>query len=130
MAREQRKIDWLTVIPVVFCLVCMILSFAKLYQSGNEIHILDVVEIFNSNVFSTFISMIICMAYRFFSERRKKREKVSGLSQKWISLTIISTILYGVASVINACIYNYLTSILLMVISITYVFLFFKTMRY
>lgn len=128
--RKERRIDWLTIIPLSFCVVCMIFSFAKLYQSGNEIHILDLLDIFNSNIFSTFISMVICMSYRFFSEKRKKRERVSGLSEKWIALTVISTILYGVVALINTCIYNYLTSILLMLVSITYVKLFFKVMRY
>lgn len=62
MKNKRKKADWLTIIPILFWLSCMAFSLAKLYQSGNEIHIIDYIEIFNSNTFSTFISMVICMA--------------------------------------------------------------------
>lgn len=65
-----------------------------MYQSGNEIHIIDYIEIFNSNTFSTFISMVICMAYKFFTTDENKQELDSGLSRKWIWLTILATIIY------------------------------------
>ena len=90
-------------------------SLAKLYQSGNEIHIIDYIEIFNSNTFSTFISMVICMAYKFFTTDENKQELDSGLSRKWIWLTILATII--------------ITSVIMAAASLAYIILFFKVMR-
>ncbi len=104
-------------------------SLAKLYQSGNEIHIIDYIEIFNSNTFSTFISMVICMAYKFFTTDENKQELDSGLSRKWIWLTILATIIYGMCAVINASRYCLITSVIMAAASLAYIILFFKVMR-
>lgn len=61
--RRNGKVDWLTIIPILFWFGCMGLSVGKLFQTGNEIHFIDWLEIINSNTFSTYLSMIICMAY-------------------------------------------------------------------
>ena len=45
MKDKRKKADWLTIIPILFWLSCMAFSLAKLYQSGNEIHIIDYIEI-------------------------------------------------------------------------------------
>lgn len=129
MNEDDKKVDWLLVIPIIFWPLCMVLSVARMFQTGNEIHILDWIDIFNSNTFSTYISMVICMAYQFFAVYDKKQQEKSGLSRKWISLTIISTIVYGVFAIINACRYCLVTALILMMISIIYVILFFKFMR-
>lgn len=50
MKNKRKKADWLTIIPILFWLSCMAFSLAKLYQSGNKIHIIDYIEIFNSSI--------------------------------------------------------------------------------
>lgn len=129
MEKGDKEIDWLMVIPIIFWIFCMCLSVGKMLQTGNKIHIIDWVDIFNSNTFSTYISLIICMAYQYFSIYDKKQQEKSGLSRKWISLTIISTIVYGVIAIVNACRYCLLTAIIMAIASIIYVILFFKFMK-
>ena len=128
MAQKDKAFEWLTIIPVIFCLFFIILSVGKLYQTGNDIHIIDYIDIFNSNTFSTYISMVICMAYQYFSARKNQEEK-SGLSRRWISLTIIATAVYGAVAVFNASRYCLATTILMAIASIIYVFVFFKYMK-
>lgn len=129
MFDKNGKVDWLTIIPILFWLLCMGLSVGKMYQTGNEIHIIDWLEILNSNTFSTYISMVICMAYQFFSVDEKIKQEASGLSRKWIWLTIISTVVYGIIAIINACRYCLVTSVIMAGASIAYVIIFFKFMK-
>lgn len=129
MKEKDKKVDWLIIIPMIFWISCMGLSVGKMFQSGNEIHIIDWLDIFNSNTFSTYISMIICMAYQYFAVYDSKRQERSGLSRKWIALTVISTAIYGVFALINACRYCLVTSIMMTIISIIYVILFFGFMK-
>lgn len=127
--QKNKKVDWLTIIPVLFWIGCMSLSVGKMFQTGNEIHFIDWLDIFNSNTFSTYLSMIICMAYQFFSVSNTKKQEASGLSRKWIGLTILSTIMYGIIAIVNVCRYNLLTTIIMTLASIVYIILFFKFMR-
>lgn len=129
MEDKKRPSDWLTIIPILFWVLCIAISLAKLCQSGNEIHIIDCIEIFNSNTFSTFISMVICMAYKYFTVPANKQEIDSGLSRKWIWLTIMATVIYGMFSVANASRYCLATSVIMAIASVIYVVLFFKVMR-
>ncbi len=129
MNKKGKKVDWLIIIPIIFWVSCMCLSVGKMFQTGNEIHILDWLDVFNSNTFSTYISMVICMAYQFFSVYVKKKQERSGLSRRWIGLTVISTAGYCVVAIINACRYCLETTILMAVVSAVYVFLFFKFMK-
>lgn len=126
---KNRKINWGMLIPIIFWIVCISLSTAKLFQTGNKIHVIDILDVFNSNTFSTYISMIICMLYQFFSEKNIKKQEKSGLSRKGIALTIISTCAYAVMEVVNACRYNIGTTIITTIFSVTYVVLFFRYMR-
>ncbi|MFG6328039.1 MAG: hypothetical protein K1W06_00970, partial [Lachnospiraceae bacterium] len=73
--------------------------------------------------------MIICMAYQYFAVYDNKQQEKSGLSRKWIALTIISTAIYGGIAIINACRYCLATSFIMAVVSIIYVILFFKFMK-
>lgn len=127
--RKNGKVDWLTTIPILFWISCIGLSVGKMYQSGNSIHIIDWLDIINSNTFSTYLSMIICMAYQFFSVNNTKKQEQSGLSRRWISLSILSTVIYGIIAIINACRYNLLTTVIMSLASVSYVFIFFKFMR-
>ena len=61
---KNRKINWGMLIPIIFWIVCISLSTAKLFQTGNKIHAIDILDVFNSNTFSTYISMIICLSIR------------------------------------------------------------------
>lgn len=128
MKEKNKKIDWLIIIPMIFWVSCMALSVGKMFQTGNEIHILDWLDVFNSNTFSTYVSMVICMAYQFFSVYGKKQQDRSGLSRKWISLTVILTVIYGIIAVVNACRYCLATAIIMAVASVIYVIVFFKFM--
>lgn len=128
MLNKIRRIGWLTIIPILFWLGCMGLSVGKMYQINKDAHIIDWLDIFNSNTFSTFVSMVIAMAYQYFSSKKKKQQEKSGLSRKYIWLTIISTLVFGVMAVINACRYCLLTVVFMTVLSVIYVFLFFKFM--
>lgn len=129
MYDKNGKVAWLTIIPMLFWVSCMGLSIGKMFQTGYEVHIIDWLEVLNSNTFSTYISMVICMTYQFFSAERKSKQEESGLSRKWIWLTIVSTVLYGIIAIINACRYCLVTSIIMAMASIVYVFIFFNFMR-
>lgn len=129
MKKKDKKVDWLIIIPLIFWISCMGLSVGKLLQSANEIHIIDWLDIFNSNTFSTYISMIICMSYQYFAVCDSRQQELSGLSRKWIALTVISTAVYGVIAVINVCRYCLATVVLMAIASIIYVILFFRFMK-
>lgn len=129
MKNKSKKKDWLTIIPILFWILCMGISIGKMFQTGNEIHIIDWLEVFNSNTFSTYISMVICMAYQFFSTDIKSKQEESGLSRKWMWLTILSTVIYGIVAIINASRYCLVTTVIMSVVSLGYICLFFKYMR-
>lgn len=127
--QKSKRINWSTIIPIMFWIACMIMSFGKMVQNTDCIRLIDLLDIFNGNTFSTYISMVICMAYQFFSGNNSKRQEKSGLSRKWISLSIMSTIFYGIMSVVNTCIYNLITTILMSICSFIYIILYFAFMR-
>lgn len=127
--KENGPVDWLTIIPLAFWIICIVLSAAKLCQTGQEKKLFDYLNCFNESTFSTFISMVIALSYKFFSEENRAKRKESGLSPRYISLTLISTVVYGVVAVINACRYGSVSIVIMTVMSITYVILFFKYMR-
>ena len=127
--RKNGKYDWLTIIPVLFWIGCMALSIGKMVQMGKKIRCIDCLDIFNSNTFSTYLSMIICMSYQFFSLENTRKQEISGLSRKWISLTILATIVYGIIAIINACRYNLVTTIIMTVFSVIYIVRYFGLMR-
>lgn len=126
---SKKRKDWLTIIPMLFWFLCIGLSAAKLCQTDNEIHMIDWLEVFNGNTFSTYISLVICMVYQFFSVNSKKKQEKSGLSRRWIPLTILSTVIYAVVAIVNACRYCVLTTVIMTGASVVYVFLFFKYMK-
>lgn len=129
MDKRGKKAGWLIIIPIIFWVSCMGLSVGKMFQTGNGFHIIDWLDVFNSNTFSAYISMVICMAYQFFSVYDKKKQERPGLSRKWIGLTVILAAVYCMVAIINACRYCLATTILMAVVSAIYVFLFFKIMR-
>lgn len=125
----RNKHDWLTIIPLLFLVLCIGCGIGRLLHSIDSITIFSIISTINENIFATFISMVICMAYQFFSARGSRKEERSGLSRKYIPLTIIASAVYGIMFVVDACLYNKATIILLFVVSVGYMVLYFSCMR-
>lgn len=128
--KKNGTTDWLTVIPVLFWIVCIIISIVKLFQKADNPPLLnDILNSINESTFSTFITMVIMLSYQYFSLDNITKRKKIGLSPEHIALTIIGTIIYGIIAVINVCRYNSVTIVLMFIASIVYVILFFAFMR-
>lgn len=127
---KKRTKDWLTIIPLIFWVICIAFSIGKQFQ-GEESNpsILSVLNSINESTFSTYITMVITLSYQFFSVESNGKRKGIGLSREHISVTIISTCIYGCIALINVCRYCSLTTILMFITSIVYVLLFFRVMR-
>lgn len=125
----KRKVDWLLIIPLILWIGCIGISLSKIWQSDHIVSLLDILDAFGSSTFSTFISIVVGMAYQYFSEKNKNNPEKSGLSRSHIELTVVATIFYGIIAVINACIYNLITAWIMAVCSVLYVILFFKYMK-
>lgn len=69
------------------------------------------------------------MAHQYFSVSNTKKQEESGLSRKWIGYSILTTVIYGIIAVVNACRYNLITTTIMTVASVVYIILFFKFMR-
>lgn len=121
--KNGKKIDWMIAIPIILFVGCLGISLGKSFQMEKSLQFIDILEMFNSNAFSTFISMTACMMYQFFSDSKTKQN--SRLSRKWISMTVIATIFYILFAVINACRFCLFTSILMSISSIGFIVLFF-----
>lgn len=129
MPEEKKKIDWTIVIPLMFWVLFMGMSIGKIYQTGNEVSLIDWLDVLNGNTFSTFISMVIVMAYQFFSDENVQRKDDFGLSRKGIPVTIIATIIYGIVAIVNAARYCLITAIIMALCSVAYIIIFFTVMR-
>lgn len=129
MPEEKKKIDWTLVIPLMFWVLFMGMSIGKIYQTGNEVNLIDWLDVLNGNTFSTFISMVIVMAYQFFSDENVQRKDDFGLSRKGIPVTIIATIIYGIVAIVNAARYCLITAIIMALCSVAYIIIFFTVMR-
>lgn len=128
--KKNGTTDWLTVIPVLFWIVCIIISIVKLFQKADNPPLLnDILNSFNESTFSTYITMVIMLSYQYFSLDNITKRKKIGLSPEYIALTIIGTIIYGIIAIINVCRYNSVTIVLMFIASIVYVILFFTFMR-
>lgn len=128
MSSKNKGSRWSILIPIIFWLACIALAIGKMIQAEKDIKILDWMDVFNSNTYSTYVPMTACMIYQFFSTDGKKKQKKIGLSRKWIWLTIVSVCIYSVMAVVNACRYTLGSTILMLVVSIAYVYVFFKFM--
>ncbi|MDO5541579.1 MAG: hypothetical protein Q4F83_16190 [Eubacteriales bacterium] len=130
--QRNQDIDWLVVIPLLLWAVCTGIAVAKAVQSGRTIEVIEWLEIFNSNTFATYISIVVAMLYQFFSVGKGKNlgvKQQSGLSNRYVPLTIISTIIYGIVAVVNASRFNLATTIIMTFVSVIYVILFFVFMK-
>ena len=139
MELNEKKINWHIGIPVVLWIALVTLGIIKVGLSTavtintecTESQIKDLiyalVSTFNSNTFSTFISIIVCMLYQYFStEKKAKREEVSGLAMKRIPIIFILTGVYSVVAVFDAAISNIVMAGIFFTTNIAYVICFFS----
>lgn len=130
----KGKINWNIWIPVVLWIACVVLGILKvvlriaLYETDEVLSIVDILNAFNSNTFSTFISVVVCKLYQYFSTDRKgfKQEEVSGLSMKNIPATFIISGIYAAAAIFDTSISRNVMTYIFFVLSLIYVICFFK----
>lgn len=125
-----KGINWHIGIPVVLWIGITFLGILKvLLGSGFELETIDnvvaVISSFNSCTFSTFISVIVCMIYQYFTTVKEKREEVSGLVMRRMPAIIILTAVYGAAAIFDAAISHFVMTIIFLILNIAYVICFF-----
>lgn len=126
---KKIKCEWITVIPLMFWVCCILGGIGRLWQSEDGLTVLGVINEINCNTYATYVSMVICMTYYYFSAKGGRREEKSGLAREYMPITIIASIVYSVFYIINACRYCEETTIILLVVSVVYVVLYFMYMR-
>lgn len=126
----QKKIDWLLIVPIVICVGCSVSDVMKLLQSNSDLVFIDILNIFNCNVFSAFFSIVICLLVQFFSKDKKRRSKSRdvGLNPRYIPLTVCSSIGYFTVYIVNVCRFCSVTSWILFICSVIYICVFFVYM--
>lgn len=100
-SHNKHTINWNVWIPILLWIGCVVLGIIKttVASESKRIDIKDIIDVFNSNTFSTFLSVIICKLYQYFTTSKVDfQEKASGLSRKCIPVTIIITVIYGFAA--------------------------------
>lgn len=102
----KKEINWNVGIPVVLWIGILALSIVKVCLSNvNQISVKLLLNTFNTNTFSTFMSIIMCMLYQYFSvEKYDKREEISHLRMKKMPIIIIFTIVYAVLAIFDSAI--------------------------
>ena len=143
-SRIYRNIDWTIIIPIIFWIICIISSFAKLLHTGTKVQITNIIDIINflndkwliirqaglitildiinSNTFSTYVSMVIVLLYQSFTAEKQKDQKIPD---KLKSNAIILTIAYCVIFLLNVCWFNLFMTGFVTMFSIIYVWNFF-----
>lgn len=133
----MKKQKWVSWMPIIVWVVCLTYTGVKMFRSPafytSENCWISIFDWFSSNTLSAFISIVLVMIVQFYSSandsNRIKGEKSSGLSKKYISVTIIATLLYYTVVIIDACLIAGWTSILMFIYSILYIILYFTVMR-
>ncbi len=129
-AEGTKEINWHIGIPIVLWIANVTLGIIKIFLSdlsawdSTDI-IVAVINTANSNTFSTFISIVVCMLYQYFTTSKAKREKASGLAMRYIPLVFILTGIYCVAAVFDAAISHVAMTVIYLIINIAYVACFF-----
>lgn len=140
-----RNIDWTIIIPIIFWIICIISSFTKLLHTGTKVQITNIIDIINflynkwliirqaglitildiinSNTFSTYVSMVIVLLYQSFTTKKQKDQKIPD---KLKPNAIILTIAYCIIFLINVCFFNLFMTVFVTLFSIIYVWNFFK----
>ncbi len=129
-AESTKGINWHLGIPIILWIANVTLGIIKVFLSDLSAWdsadiMVAVVNTANSNTFSTFISIVACMLYQYFTTSRGKREKVSGLAMRYIPLVFILTGIYCVVAVFDAAISHIAMTVIYLVVNIAYVSCFF-----
>lgn len=130
---NNKKINWNIGIPIIIWIACVFLGELRLVlETNSEKGILQLIAVFNSNTFATFISIIACMWYQFFSEEKQNlRDIRSGLSTRYMPVTIVATVVYFAVACFDAALPNYkIMTIICFIVNIVYVICFFKVFTY
>lgn len=133
---NRGTINWNIWIPVILWIACVLLGIIKvllatfLFKTETEV-VLDVTEIlnaFNSNTFSTFISIVVCKLYLYFSTEEKgfKREELSGLSMRNMPAIFIISGIYFTIAIFDTAISMIGMAIIYLIANLLYVICFFK----
>lgn len=127
---KNSGINWHIGIPVCLWIFCVVFGIIKVVLNTDENNTIDFIEIvnaFNSNTFSTFISVVACMIYQYCTtEKGLKREEVSGLSMKNMPATVIISLVYSSVVILDSAISHSAMAIIYCIVSIIYVICFFK----
>lgn len=132
----KDKINWNVWIPVALWIGCVFLGIIKvlldafLFKTETEVDFdfINILNAFNSNTFSTFISIVVCKLYLYISTEGKglKKEQVSGLSMRSIPAVIIISLIYLVVATFDTAINLLWMAIIFFMANVSYVLCFFK----
>ena len=126
--KEEK--DWQLYIALLFWSILVIFSILREYRAETYPKLLQWIIIINNNTFATSSAMVSSMVFRFFAAQiRGDNPQESGLSRKWIAGTIVTTGVYIIIFIVDACIAHIATVIMLFLYTLVYVVLFFKYMR-
>lgn len=128
-SHNKHTINWNVWLPILLWIGCVVLGIIKtiVASEGKRLDIKDIINVFNSNTFSAFLSVIICKLYQYFTISKVDfQEKASGLLRKCIPATIIITVIYGFTASFDAAWNSLGMTILYFIINIVYVGCFFK----
>lgn len=128
---DIKGINWHIGIPVVLWIGITVLGIIKvLLGSTSELEakgiVITIISTFNSCTFSTFIPVVVCMLYQYFTTVKEKREAVSGLAMRKIPATFILTAIYSIVAIFDAAISHFIMAIIFLIINIAYVICFFS----
>lgn len=129
---NKSKKNWNVGIPIILWIACVVLGIIKvilrpIFSESETMNIMDILNAFNSNTFSTFISVVVCKLYQYFSTEKKgiKREKISGLSMKNIPAIFIISGVYIVIAVFDSAICHIAMSVVFCIANLFYIICFF-----
>lgn len=134
---NTNKINWHIGIPIALWIICVILGILKVtlkaavFDKGVTLDFVDVLNAFNSNTFSTFISVVACMLYQHYSTENVgfKRETVSGLSMRRMPAIIIISGIYIMLAAFDSALSLFPMSVIFFITNIVYVICFFTIFR-
>lgn len=125
---NKKNRDWSFIIPIIISIIILIIDIIRLrvgwdISQGNGPPIISYIRIISEALFDAYIPIVIYSLYLYFSSNRSGRKR-SKLSQKYIPLTIIASVLCVSFFIIDACLGNEMISWLFIVVMILYVLLF------
>ena len=128
-SREPKsKRDWSFIIPILISIAVLAMDIIKLrvgwdYSQGNSPPCISYIRIISEAFFNAYMPIVIFSLYLHFSSNRAGKRR-SKLSQRFIPLTLITSILCGVVFIVDACLAKEIVSWIFMVFMVLYVVLF------